>query len=850
MQASVIELGGSEAGAACADCWQRLAAAVGEWLQAQGLAARDAIVLLPFAQHIGPARRAFAARPGWAPQLTTSRSLASSLGPTLLAAPGQISLDAAMDAFTADALLAGQSWAQQLREQSDAAYLAARAQMVETAYLLARGAAQRPPGQRAAWFEQVRQRLQAVSGPGELERALGLVALAWVMADDRPAPTDTLFTLRPSAWIVLEAGGPDPLAEALMTGDVPALRLVADFDLAPGLAPAGSLDLALCDDFEALAEATATAVLQHLNAGRAPVALLAQDRVVVRRVRALLGRQGVPVLDETGWTLATTPAAAALMALLRANLGQAAMDDWLAWLKSPLTSGWEPEPLASLEALCRRKGWRQPERLDLLDLPVWHRARDLTAPLRGGPRKLGAWLADLGRVLRALAPLSAVEGGVPLLEALWVSRNPWEGSAHEALIGATRLSPAEFLAWVDATLEAAQFSAEPGHQAAVVITPMARALLRPFGVVVLPGADAATLAAPVPRLGVLSDADAQQLGLPHAAAERAAQAKAFAQLLRSPALTLLRCRFAGVEPLPASPLLDQLQAALGHPLPAWQDERTLQPLKRAAPTTRRAAAPARLPAALSATGIDALRNCPYQFFAGQVLGLRPADEIDTEADKRDYGTWLHAVLHRFHEQRRDLPGQDDTALLRAAADAELQSLDEADFLPYRAGFERLMPRYLAWLAQTESVGQHYEAGELTQRQQPFDGPLADLVLQGRIDRIDTTPQGRLLLDYKTGRASDLSAKVKAPLEDTQLAVYALLAPDGPGLQAAYLALDEPEALKLVTHPDVAQSAAQLRDALQQELSDILAGAALPALGEGRLCEHCDMRGLCRKDDQA
>ncbi len=85
--------------------------------------------------------------------------------------------------------------------------------------------------------EQVRQRLQGVSGPGELERALGLVALAWVMADDRPAPTDTLFTLRPSAWIVLEAGGPDPLAEALMTGDVPALRLVADFDLAPGLAP-------------------------------------------------------------------------------------------------------------------------------------------------------------------------------------------------------------------------------------------------------------------------------------------------------------------------------------------------------------------------------------------------------------------------------------------------------------------------------------------------------------------------------------------------------------------------------------------------------------------------------------
>ena len=54
----------------------------------------------------------------------------------------------------------------------------------------------------------------------------------------------------------------------------------------------------------------------------------------------------------------------------------------------------------------------------------------------------------------------------------------------------------------------------------------------------------------------------------------------------------------------------------------------------------------------------------------------------------------------------------------------------------------------------------------------------------------------------------------------------------------------------MTHAEVAETASTLRDALQQELSEILAGAALPALGEGRLCELCDMRGLCRKDDAA
>ncbi|MFG6489189.1 PD-(D/E)XK nuclease family protein [Roseateles sp. BYS78W] len=827
--------------------WRRVAATCADWLASQGLALRDAVLLLPFAQQIAPARRAFSARGGWAPLITTTNSLASSLGPSRLAAPGQISQDAAIDAFTAEGLLADQSWALALRGRDEKAYVAARARLVETAHALARGAAQRAPQARQAFFEAARARLQLqAGGPGDLERALGLVAVAWVEADDRRPATDALFGQRPGAWLVLEVGGPDPLAHALMTRDVPALRLQADVDLDTAVPTGVDLRLAASADFEALAEQAATAVLQHLNAGRAPVALLAQDRVVVRRVRTLLMRQRVPMQDETGWTLATTPAAAALMALLRALLAQPVLDDWLAWLKSPLGAAWDAAALRELEALCRRKGWRQTGPLDALALPLWREIRDATAPLAGGgARKLGGWLADLGRVLRRLGPLAGVEGGEPLLDALWISRNPWEGSAHEQVIGATRLRPDEFLAWVDATLEGAQFSPQEDAQAAVIITPMARALLRPFGAAVLPGVDAATLAASPPRNGVLSDADAQALGLPHMAAQREAQAWAFAQLLRLPAVTLLRCSHAGAEPLPPSPLLERLEAAWGHTLPAWQDERAAAVLAHT-PTPRRAAVPACLPAALSASSIEALRNCPYQFFSRSLLGLREPDELEVELDKRDYGTWLHDVLKRFHEQRSG----DDLADLRAAADTEGERLDAADFLPYRAAFERVLPRYVSWLAETEARGQRFEAGEVDKRCQPFDGVLAGLVLQGRLDRIDATRDGPLLLDYKTGRAAELKDKLKAPLEDTQLAVYALLMDAAPALQAAYLALDEPDALKLVPHEAVSETALALRDGLQADLTEVLGGAALPALGEGRVCDYCEARGLCRKDDWA
>lgn len=823
--------------------WDRLAQASQEWLRAQGLSARDAVLLVPFAQHLVPARRAFARRGGWSPRIETTRSLATALGPTPLARPGEISGDAAIDRFTAQSLLASQSWAQALAERDPAGFRTGVARLVETAHTLLRGAQQRPLAERPTWFAAVRDRLQ-VGGPGELERALALVALAWAESDGRRPATDALFNLRPSAWLVLRAGGPDPLAEALLASGPPALRLDAELDLdAPGSIVART-ELALSPDFEALAAQAATAVIQHLNAGRVPVALLAQDRVVLRRVQALLARQGVPVHDETGWTLATTPAAAALMALLRAVLSPAGLDEWLAWMKSPLGSAWPAAELRHLESLCRRKGWSQPARLDPLELPAWQRAREAVAPLGGGPRRLAEWLGDLGRVLNRLGPLEAVDGGATLLEALWISRNPWAGSAHEAVIGAARLRPDEFLAWVDATLEAEQFRPDEDAVAQVVVTPMARALLRPFGAVVLPGADIAGLAPPTPGPGLLADADAAALGLPHAAAEREAQALAFAQTLRAPVLTLLRCTQAGSEPLAPSPLLTRLEAARGAPLPAWVDERVAE-VASSQPSTRRAARPARLPASLSPSSIDALRHCPYQFFARSLLGLGEVEELEAELEKRDYGDWLHAVLRRFHESDRS--GGDEAAL-RAAAEAESTRLDAAEFLPFAVAFERLVPRYLTWLQAVEAEGQHFEAGEVDVALQPFAPPLHDLTLKGRIDRIDQRGGTRWLLDYKTGSADQLKATLKLPLEDTQLAAYALLQGAGPDLAAAYLALDEPKAIITVEHPKVSETAQALGEGLQADLTAVLNGEELPALGEGRLCDHCAARGLCRKDD--
>ncbi len=133
-------------------------------------------------------------------------------------------------------------------------------------------------------------------------------------------------------------------------------------------------------------------------------------------------------------------------------------------------------------------------------------------------------------------------------------------------------------------------------------------------------------------------------------------------------------------------------------------------------------------------------------------------------------------------------------------------------------------------------------------------------LRGRVDRIDllssTDGMALLLIDYKTGDVKGLKDKVAAPLEDTQLAVYAALmdAQGLPGVEtdlpmrAIYLALDDARRIESVEHDDPLGSAQVVLEGVGQDLLSMHGGQVLPALGEGQACEFCEMRGLCRRDD--
>ena len=833
--------------------WSRWLDAVGGHAARRGAHLARTVVLLPYANLLATARDAWLARfadggAGYVPRFETTRSWAGDLG-VFAPQPQDLRFDHAHDLLSAQTLL------EQAGLGAQSGPLAGR--LLELARQLAPLAAARPPHRRGDWLARVRAALPAVQqGPFALEGVLAHVAAAW--AANSAYTTDVLFDdalgRRLDLLVIVPGLQREPLVQALAAHW--AGKAVTLAHEAPALV--GAVALHEVADAEDEAERAAACVLRHLEAGRSPVAVVAGDRLLVRRVNALLGsagvRAGAGLRDETGWKLSTTHAAASVMALLRACAPGATSDAVLDGIK--LAPALARHDHRALEQRLRKEAvrhWHAAMALAPHD-PLVQQVQALRQPMAQG-RPLARWLADLRALLErgGLWPaLAADAAGCAVIESLGL---PDDALAQwQAWPAASRRMPlAGFLHWVGEVLEHANY--QPPHAAAaqVVVLPMAQLLGRSFAAVVLPGADERHLpAAPEPP-GPWTAAQRQALGLPAREALQREQAAAWALALSAPEVDVLvrRADDSG-EPVMPSPLVQALRLRPDVRLREGRDARAARDVAPA-PTARPRPVGARLPMQpLSASSYEQLRACPYRFFALRQLGLQDEGELDVDVDKRDWGIWVHAVLRGFHESLGRTPQADRmvqadrVALMDAAAQQATQALglagEPGEFLPFAVAWPQLRDAYLRWLEDHEAGGAVFAAAEqaLTVRR-------GALELRGRIDRIDRLPDGgELLIDYKTESLQKTRDRVRAGSEETQLPFYALLS-GARGPRAAYLNLAEREAPDLNELPDLARLAELLEAGMAHDVARIAAGEPLPALGEGSVCDWCEVRGLCRKD---
>ena len=853
----------------------------------------DAVVLVPYAQLIGHARQAWAAMQSgsntaasacFVPRFETTMNWASAVSGQLgfFAPTGDdLRMDVAFDMLTAASLLqrTGNGHHQNMLTR----------RLMEAACSLARVAAAQPPELRAAWGANLAARLvEGLDTPVlALEGTVDGIALVW--AAHSAYATDRLFHARPVLLAVIEGFQSEPLGRALQAHAGLPAKSIAPIPFTGAndshlLVPAAALHTAL--DAEDEAEQAAACVLQHLAAGRSPVALIAQDRSLVRRAAAMLAQRGVRMRDETGWKLSTTRAAAGVMGLLRACTWDASTDAVLDWLKN--APAWTDAIVAAAEVELRRVGigsWRAvpdtPDTPGMPDMPDMPREPGAAASAANKPmldhtrslaasgnalretlaqsRPLSHWLRDVRLALQSAGQWDALivdEAGQQVIDALHL-----HDGAEQAFDFAPAMSLAALTHWAEQVLEDSSFKPEHPVNEQVVILPLEQLLGRPMAAVVFPGCDELSLPVSPEPGGPWTPAQRELLGLPSRAELASAASAAWSHALHQPHIDVLWRTSAGGERLMPSGFVQTL--LLDHPMllaadaPDPRDPRVARVVALAPTLPPLPVGQALAVTRLSASAYDDLRRCPYRFFALRQLRLQIADELDCELDKRDFGNWLHSTLSRFHEtlkiESNPPPAQNfaaRAALLNIASEQAKQALclTAAEFLPFAAAWPRVRDGYLTWLTEHEASGALFETSE-TQRELRLGQ--GGLTLIGTLDRVDSvhpphSPPHTLVIDYKTEPQTVTAERIKAGGEDTQLAFYAALMADDT-LEAAYVNLGEKTPTKTYLQPAINNMRVSVIESVLSDMSRIADGAVLPALGQGKSCEYCNARGLCRKD---
>lgn len=618
---------------------------------------------------------------------------------------------------------------------------------------------------------------------------------------------------------------------------------------------------------EAEALAAVNQVRAWLGAGKQSIALIAQDRVVARRVRALLERDSVLLADEAGWKLSTTSAATCAMRWVDAVSGGFHQRDLQDWLRSPfvfadIDATLRAHALAALDTAIRdhnvqaglpamRHALERAKAPDPVALRMLARIEASARPWARRSASLDEWFALLVDSLKALGAadaLAADAAGVLLLD-LARSLGDQLGAGAAQPLSAWR----EFFA---SELEVAVFR-DSAIESPVIMTSLPRAQLRRFEGVLLLGAGAAHLGAerePGPLLAAklrlqlqLVTADERAADLRDALGALIAQSGDFC--------TTWQCGSVD-QPQPLSQYfvrLDALARAAGHA--GLIHTVTDAPVFGAAanlvnmPAPR---APALRPAAVSVSAYASLVACPYQFFARHMLGLNEADEVREEFEKSDYGQWVHDLLNRLHARFPLFTGMARDVIateFNRLADQVFAPAIEFNFLSlgWKQRWVALADAYINWQLEREAAGWVWQDGEVAAEMRFTLAGGARIDLRGRLDRIDARSGASAIeiLDYKTQDAAALKRRVSEVGEDVQLAAYRLLHPAGALAQAAFVAVDGGKIDAVPANPQ--HRAEDERRRLVTLFGAIDAGAGLAANGAHSVCAWCEMRGLCRRD---
>lgn len=635
-------------------------------------------------------------------------------------------------------------------------------------------------------------------------------------------------------------------------------------------------------------------IRRWLLSGKQQIAVITENRKLARRIRALLERAGIMLSDAVGWSLSTTSAASVLERWLECIEQDFSYQPLLDLLKSPFLAidtnrdahlqriyRFEQDIVVNENISSDINRYLQHMEYRLHRLQHW--SDELYDTIRADLLTLQKTAQPLSALFHSNQTSTASEFLQSLLDSIAqlgiTSRYENDAAGQRILQELTHMQQAlrccdpqmdwhDFRTWLGSALEQHHFSPRQSTSPVVLLN-LQQSESGFYDAAILASADASHLPGAIPKTAFFNHQVRAALGLPDWRRHKQRQFYLFRRALQcADSILITHCIEKNEEWQEPSPWLQSLQGFYENTYAASLADQTLMQLLESGktevincddtslPVQPQQPSPSlnadHIPIKFSASRHQRLINCPYQFFASDILALKPPEEIAEELRKSEYGSKVHSILEQFH---RELPH----ILQQGAIDADrqlalkekLKALSEQVFhqdlednFIHRGWLKRWLDHvdaYLNWQSQHEQQWR-FKSSE-SKQERKLD---THLIVYGQIDRIDKQNDRLALIDYKTG-ASSRQPDVDQG-EDVQLATYALLLDTVE--QVEYLKLDEPNG-KVQTGAklegdDLQDLIEQVKNRLLTLIDAIHNGEGLIANGSDDVCQYCQMPGLCRK----
>ena len=286
----------------------------------------------------------------------------------------------------------------------------------------------------------------------------------------------------------------------------------------------------------------------------------------------------------------------------------------------------------------------------------------------------------------------------------------------------------------------------------------------------------------------------------------------------------------------------------------------------------RAALAARHPfaAEMHPTRLERYVGCPFAFLLRDVFDLEVPEEPgeSLEMDAREFGTLAHRILQRAYEEiiAGELGRDDALAAVAAAWQSCCASAEQRGVTGVALSWDvrramlledllesvRRDPVFAANAGRPVSV--EWRFGEAAGRPVTLDLPGGQTIrFAGRLDRVDATPLGAHIVDYKTGKGATEERLLKDGL-GVQLPVYQLAVRQAGDeeyaeIRCSYRLVTRRGGFEDLPLPDNEEVAGRrLRGLVAQAVALVDAGR-FPRSTAGR-CDYCDVSYACGATDWA